>query len=75
MNTLEQGLKQITTFLKQQRIPYMIIGGVANMFWGKTRLTQDLDITVLCKEGKIPDFVEKIRRFYLNLLKEQRDTK
>lgn len=60
MNTLEQGLKQITTFLKQQRIPYMIIGGVANMFWGKTRLTQDLDITVLCKEGKIPDFVEKI---------------
>lgn len=60
MNALEHSLKQITGFLKRQRIPYMIIGGIANMFWGRVRLTQDLDITILCKEEGIPALIKKI---------------
>ena len=60
MNALEQSLKQITGFLKRQHIPYMIIGGIANMHWGRARLTQDLDLTIICKEEKIPDFIEKL---------------
>jgi len=38
----------------------MIIGGISNMYWGRARLTQDLDLTIMCKEEKIPDFIEKL---------------
>lgn len=62
MSVLEQSLKQVTVFLKREHIPYMIIGGIANMFWGRVRLTQDLDLTLLCKEENIPFLIEKIKK-------------
>ncbi|AGL00356.1 hypothetical protein Desgi_0804 [Desulfoscipio gibsoniae DSM 7213] len=34
MNVLEHSLRQVNTFLKRERIPYMTIGGIANMIWG-----------------------------------------
>lgn len=62
MNVLEQSLRQVTAFLKRERIPYMLIGGMANMVWGKSRLTQDLDLSLLCRNEKIPVFIEKLKR-------------
>ncbi len=64
MNTLERSLRQITSFLVKERIPYMVIGGIANMLWGKTRLTQDVDITILCQEEEIPKFLEKLANIF-----------
>jgi len=62
MNTLERSLKQVTSFLEKERIPYMVVDGIANMIWGKTRLTQDLDITVLVKEEGVPDLIKKLAK-------------
>ncbi|MBC7346448.1 MAG: hypothetical protein H5U00_03190 [Clostridia bacterium] len=44
MTSLERSLKQVTAFFQQERIPYMFIGGIANLIWGQPRLTQDLDV-------------------------------
>jgi predicted nucleotidyltransferase len=62
MNVLEQSLRQITAFLRREQIPYMLIGGMANMVWGKSRLTQDLDISLLCRDENIPVFIEKLNK-------------
>ncbi len=34
MNKLEGALKDIQDFLKEQNVPYMIIGGIGNLVWG-----------------------------------------
>ncbi|MGI9861134.1 nucleotidyltransferase [Moorella naiadis] len=60
MDALERGLKQVTSFLQRERIPYMFIGGIANLIWGEPRLTQDLDVTILCQEAKIPELITKL---------------
>lgn len=62
MNILEQSLKQVTAFLKREHIPYMLIGGMANMVWGKPRLTQDLDLCLLCRDENTPGFIEKLKK-------------
>ncbi len=60
MNTMEQSLKRITIFLEKEHVPYMIIGGIATIVWGRARLTQDLDITIFCKEEDIHILIEKL---------------
>lgn len=50
MNTLEQAVRSITHFLEARRIPYMLIGGVANLVWGEPRSTLDVDVSVLVEE-------------------------
>jgi len=40
----------------------MLIGGMANMVWGRARLTYDLDLSLLCKDENIPGFIEKLKR-------------
>lgn len=39
-------LKDIARLLEKSRIPYMVVGGQAIIVYGRTRLTQDIDITV-----------------------------
>lgn len=50
MSSLEQALLQIARFLKAKHIPYMVIGGVANLFWGIPRTTLDIDVTIQVSE-------------------------
>lgn len=64
MSHLEYSLRKITGLLNRQHIPYMLIGGIANMYWGRSRLTQDLDITILCQEEKLPQLVETIEKHF-----------
>ncbi len=47
---LEKGLLEIVSFLEDAAIPYMIIGGFANLAWGVPRTTQDVDITVQVRD-------------------------
>ena len=57
---LEKGLLEIVSFLEDAVIPYMIIGGFANLAWGVPRTTQDVDITVQVAEEDLPGFVRDI---------------
>ncbi len=59
MNKLEGALKDIQDFLKEQNVPYMIIGGIGNLVWGEPRLTVDIDITIYISDIKERDFIRE----------------
>ena len=46
MTRLEAALLDVVGFLDERRIPYMVIGGFANLHWGVERFTRDLDLTI-----------------------------
>lgn len=45
MTALETALRAVTDELDSAGIPYMVIGGVANLVWGVPRATLDADLT------------------------------
>ncbi len=53
MRTLEELVKDITKILEEQKIEYVIIGGVAVAGWGNIRTTRDIDIIINLKEKQI----------------------
>lgn len=67
---LEEALERVTGILDEGRIPYMVIGGVANLVWGLARTTTDLDITVDVEDTGIESFLPLARRCGLPLLGE-----
>jgi len=46
MTILERALTNLAQFLEDQKIPYMVIGGLANIIWGEPRATIDIDVTI-----------------------------
>ena len=60
MKSLESALIAISRFLKQQNIPYMVIGGMANAIWGEPRATLDIDITIWVEDAKIQNFIQSL---------------
>lgn len=70
MNGLSQALIAITTYLDAQRIPYMVIGGFANLQWGQPRVTEDLDITVLVPEPDWDRFISDLGSRFRILIRD-----
>ena len=60
MNPLETALVDVASFLDQRGVPYMVIGGFANLYWGTPRLTEDLDVTVRIEEATWQDFISRL---------------
>ena len=48
----------VTGHLESHGISYMVIGGFANLKWGRPRLTEDVDLKVEVPESTWPSFVE-----------------
>lgn len=44
MTGLERTLIQVVRFLDDNGVPYMVIGGIANLVWGVPRATIDVDM-------------------------------
>ncbi len=66
MTDLERAVTDVGEFLDGRHLPYMVIGGFANLFWGRPRLTQDIGVTVQVPEGEWPDFIARVgERFQL----------
>ncbi|MDP3723544.1 MAG: hypothetical protein Q8R91_08620 [Candidatus Omnitrophota bacterium] len=64
MNALEQAVGALARFLDERRIPYMVIGGIANLVWGEPRATLDVDATVLVEETAWPALLRDLRRTF-----------
>jgi predicted nucleotidyltransferase len=58
MRELGRTLKQVAGVLERAGVPYMVIGGLANLAWGEPRTTMDVDITVNTGETSIPAILE-----------------
>lgn len=59
MTDQEAALVAIAERLEALRIPYMVIGGMANAVWGEPRATLDVDITVWVDEQEIAALPER----------------
>ncbi len=53
MTVQETALIAIVAFMERFKVPYTIIGGMANAVWGEPRATLDIDISVWVPEGDI----------------------
>jgi len=54
---LEKALLDLATLLDQNKIKYMVIGGMANAKWGRPRATLDIDVTVWVQEHEIKGLI------------------
>ncbi|HLF69485.1 MAG TPA: nucleotidyltransferase [Actinomycetota bacterium] len=66
MNDLEGAVVAIAMTLKANAVPYMVIGGFANLLWGEPRTTRDLDVTVdidLADWKEVDKLCQQIGRF------------
>ncbi|HEX9975308.1 MAG TPA: nucleotidyltransferase [bacterium] len=59
LNKLIEALEEAIDFLEKNNYRYVVIGGLANTFWGIARATHDIDLKVLIEEGKYQEFKEK----------------
>jgi hypothetical protein len=50
---LEEALLRVVELLEGRGVPYMVIGGFANLQWGEPRTTLDLDITVAADDPEL----------------------
>lgn len=60
MSTLEKSLIYLAHYLDAKKIPYMIIGGVANLFWGIPRTTLDIDVTAQVAHDAVQNLIQAI---------------
>ncbi|MDQ3489142.1 MAG: nucleotidyltransferase [Acidobacteriota bacterium] len=70
MTIQEDAIGEITSFLEREAVPYMIIGGIANLIWGEPRATLDVDVTVLVPPGAVEDFIASVAREYTILVSD-----
>lgn len=61
MRTLEDLIRDIVVILKNLRVDYVIVGGIAAVAWGNIRTTRDVDIILLLKESDIPKFIIRLK--------------
>ena len=56
-NSLINALKFISGYLSDKNIPYVIVGGISVIAWGRSRTTDDIDIILDHKKLNVTDFV------------------
>lgn len=60
MGQLEEALRSVVSVLEELVLPYMLIGGMANLIWGEARTTQDIDLTVHVDPDRLADTVTRL---------------
>lgn len=63
MNPLEFQLKQLVKLMKDAKVDYAILGGVAVSIYGEPRLTFDIDVNILLNVSKIDSFVKRAKMY------------
>lgn len=73
MSELLKALKEINTFLKKEKVKYMILGGVALQYWGEPRFTRDIDITVMIEPDEESAFIRQVLSVFKGRIKNAED--
>lgn len=64
---------EVQKILKGHGERFCIIGGLAVQRWGKQRLTQDVDVTLLCPFGSEPAVIERLLSLFQPRLPDARE--
>ncbi len=70
MGQIEEALGSVVSVLDEHGVPYMLIGGLANLAWGVARATQDIDITVRVEPADLANTVTMLARAFSALPEE-----
>ncbi len=62
MRSINEILSLVCGFLNRERIDYVVVGGIAVIFYGNPRTTMDADILLRIEENKIKKFVEFLKK-------------
>ena len=73
INIFENALSDLSSVLKHQNLPYMIIGGLANAIWGHPRATLDIDVTVWVLDDQIQKLLSILEEKYVFMVAEPFD--
>lgn len=60
-NSIVTALKLISQYLNEHSIPYVVVGGISVIAWGRSRTTEDIDIIIDHTKVKIEDFVSYLK--------------
>ena len=63
---------EIAEFLESQRVPYVIVGGLAVQHWGEPRSTRDVDVTVLVAPEQFETFVNELLKKFRPRMEDAR---
>ena len=72
ITALERAVGSLARFLDAHRVPYMLIGGIANLVWGEPRATLDVDVSVLVEEEAWAGLITELRQVFRVIPKDAR---
>ncbi len=61
MRSMNEILKLVCTFLNKEGVEYVVVGGLAVLFYGIPRTTMDIDIIIAMDMPKVKRFVEFLK--------------
>lgn len=64
MNALFQAAREIQQTIQEKSWPFCFIGGLAVMRWGEIRMTQDVDLCLLCGFGNEEKYINHLLGAY-----------
>lgn len=59
---ITHSLRILTTYFEKKRIPYVIVGGIGVLIYGRIRATSDVDIIIDHTKLDIGDFIRYLRK-------------
>jgi len=73
METVLEAALEVQRILGSRRERFCIIGGLAVQRWGKQRVTQDVDVTILCPFGSEPAITERLLSLFQPRIADARE--
>ena len=73
VKVFENALNELASVLKNENVPYMIIGGLANAIWGYPRATLDIDVSIWVLDDQIQRLLSILEKKYVFLVKKPND--
>jgi predicted nucleotidyltransferase len=73
LTSQETALADLERALTEARLPYMLIGGLANVVSGEPRATLAIDVTVWALEPQVPAAIELLGRDFRILVEQPAD--
>jgi arginine repressor len=61
-SSLDKLYQKTISLLEKEKIPYILIGGLAVGILGEPRMTQDIDLIIFIPKSSAPDFFNKLKK-------------
>lgn len=76
-NPLDKLYRKTINFLEKEKIPYLLIGGLAVGVLGEPRMTQDIDLIIFIPKSSIPAFLRTLNKIEFDFIpaSAQKDVK